>query len=149
MRFYTLAQVATNNSEQVTVALITGSVSVLLAVLGIIGARFLTQPKIPKTDPDENRDKHESILATYTGDQNEFISLVMKDSKDVHARLDNFEGVVEQLRKERLLFVSAVGRYILKLTQAWGSGGKMPYPDTEDLSILEETLPADWRRRPR
>lgn len=133
---------------QVQVAQITGLVTILVIVVSALVARFITRPKTPKTDPDANRkDKNESLLATYSGDQNEFMHLVIQDSKDLHKRMGDMESIVDTMKKERTQIVGAFGRYILKLANAWGSGGeKMPYPDTEDLAILEETLPANWRR---
>lgn len=137
----------TPEEAQVQVASITGAVTLLAIVLSAVVARLLTHPKTPKTDPDAAPSKAESLLSTYSGDQNEFISLVLKDSKIVHERLDALDGVVETMKKERTLIMGAFGRYIQKLVASWGSGGKMPYPDDEDFAILAETLPADWRHR--
>lgn len=143
-------QLALSQSEaQVQVAEITGAVALLVAVIGSIGAKRFTHPKTPKQDPDQFRNKNQSLLSTYSGEQNEFIRMVIADSKDMHDKLDKLDDVVEQMRRDRTQFIGAVGRYINKLVAAWGSGGKMPYPDNEDMALLEETLPADWRRRNR
>jgi hypothetical protein len=137
-------------SEQeanVQVAIVTG----VFAFLGILTAGLLARkgshPKTPSEDPDLNHKGPESLLSTYSGEQNDFMRLVIQDSKTVHERLDRFEGIVEQMKKERTQLIGAFTRYISKLVDSWGSGGKMPYPDDEDFKILEETLPADWRRR--
>lgn len=94
---------------------------------------------------DSNKNKRESLLANYSGEQNEFIHLVIQDSKELHARLDRNDEVIAQMRKERQDIIGAFGRYIAKLARAWGNGAKMPYPDKEDFPILKDTLPMDWR----
>lgn len=137
----------TNPDAQVQVAAITGTVTVLVTIIGVFTTRRFTRPKTPKTDPDESRHRSHSVLAAYTGEQNEFIRMVIQDSKDLHEKLDHLDNTVTKMRRERTQFIGAVGRYINKLVAAWGSGGKMPYPDDDDMALLEETLPADWRRR--
>ena len=134
-------------TENVQVAFVTGA----FALFGIITAGYFakagSKPKIPKEDPDANHPATQSLLASYTGEQNAFMHLVIEDSKTVHERLDKFEVIVDQMKKERTQLIGAFTRYINKLVSAWGSGGKMPYPDEEDFKILEETLPSDWRHR--
>ncbi len=138
-----------NPEAQVQIAQITGLVTVVVALIGIFTTRKFTRPKTPKTDPDDHPSKSHSLLAAYGGEQNEFIRMVIEDSKELHAKMDKLDNVVNQMRKERTQFIGAVGRYITKLVAAWGSGGKMPYPDEADMALLEETLPADWRHRSR
>lgn len=136
---------------QIYVTGITALTTILVAIVGIYSAHHISNPRTPKEDPDNSgrRKKNKSVLASYSGDQNEFISLVIQDSKELHARLDRNEKIVEQLKKDREAIVGAFGRYIAKLAKAWGGdrNTKMPYPDDEDLAILEDTLPADWRHR--
>lgn len=137
----------TMQEAQVQIAFITGVVTLVGILLTTIGAKLFTSPKTPKTDPDINRQEVAPIpLSKYTGEQNDFIRLVMQDSEELHKKLDNIEKSVEQMRKERHKFLGAVGRYIAKLSASWGSGGKMPYPDDADFVLLEETLPHDWQR---
>jgi hypothetical protein len=143
------------NLGQIEAAVITALSGIIVAILGIFGARKFTRPRrIPMYDPDEGRHGHRSLLSSYSGDQNEFIALVIKDSESLHARLDkndqtisDMDSLIKEMKKERTQIIGAFGRYIQKLALAWGSGGKMPYPDTEDMALLEDTLPADWRRR--
>lgn len=134
------------SEAQVQATAITAVSAVVVALVGIVGARLATHPKTPKKDPDR-KSAHESLLTSYSGEQNEFIKLVIEDSKFLHARLDEHEAEITKLKTDRVLLIGAFGRYITKLANSWGSGGKMPYPDEEDISLLEETLPADWRRR--
>lgn len=142
-----LASSLTPQEAQVQIAAITGAVTVVVSLLGILGAKRYTHPKTPKHDPDEVRPKSQTQLAAYTGEQNEFISLVIADSKALHAKYDRLDDALTEMRRERTQLIGAFARYINKLASAWGSGGKMPYPDTEDHALLEETLPVDWRRR--
>jgi hypothetical protein len=135
------------SEAQVQIAVISAAGTILVTLLSVWGARKAIHPKTPKNDPDANMPPNPSLLSAYSGEQNEFIRLVIADSKTLHAKVDKMEGIVEALKKDRQIFIGAVARYITKLANAWGSGGKMPYPDTEDMSLLEETLPADWRRR--
>lgn len=139
----------TDAQANVQIAAITGFFALLGIIAAAVVARISSHPKTPVVDPDEKHSGKESLLSQYTGEQNEFMHLVIADSKAVHERLANFEGIVDQLRKERTHLIGAFTRYITKLVGAWGSGGKMPYPDGEDFKILEETLPVDWRRRTR
>lgn len=137
----------TDSQANVQIAAITGFFALLGIIAAAVVARTGSHPKIPKVDPDAKHQGTESLLSTYTGDQNDFMHLVIQDSKTVHERMDKFEGIVEQMKKERSQLIGAFTRYISKLVSSWGSGGRMPYPDDDDLKILEETLPADWRRR--
>ena len=146
-----ILQVATSITDQeaqVQIATITGVFAFLGILVTAIAARVFSHPRTPKVDPDATRNKMDSVLATYTGDQNEFIRLVIHDSKDIHERLAQLDEVVDRMKKERHQFLGAVGRYISKLSQVWGSTNelKMPYPDDADFTLLEETLPANWRR---
>lgn len=131
---------------QVQTAMITAISTVLVALVGVFSARRYIHPKTPKKDPDVKTGP-EPTLAAYSGDQNEFIALVIKDSKDLHERIDSMSDKIDQMRNERTAVIGAFGRYVMKLALSWGSGGQMPYPDEEDMALLEETLPADWRRR--
>jgi hypothetical protein len=135
------------NITQIEVAGITALSLIIVALVGIFSARRYTHPReVPENDPDEGT-THVSALASYSGDQNEFIALVIKDSKDLHERMDTMSKQITVLQQERTAVVGAFGRYVMKLALAWGSGGKMPYPDDDDMALLEETLPVDWRRR--
>lgn len=142
-----IAEAQTDQPASVQIAIITGA----FATLGIIAAGILARvglhPKTPTKDPDSKHTGDDVLLSTYSGEQNDFMHLVIEDSKTLHARLDKFEGLVEQLQKERTTLIGAFTRYITKLTRAWGSGGTMPYPDDDDVKILEETLPANWRNQ--
>ena len=140
-----LDAVTDSPDTQIQITIITGIFSLLAILLAALAARIFSKPKTPDVDPDEKRNKSESLLATYSGEQNEFIRLVINDSKDMHDRLDRLDGVVERMKKERTQLISAFARYVTKLANAWGSGGSMPYPDEADRKILEETLPAGWR----
>lgn len=138
-----ISEELTMQEAQVQIALITGLVTLLGILLTAIGAKLFTNPKTPKTDPDINR--QEIPLSKYTGEQNDFIRLVMTDSEELHKKMDRLEKAVDDLRKERHRFLSAVGRYILKISMSWGTEDKMPFPDEADFSLLEETLPHNWR----
>lgn len=140
----------TDQEAQVQIATITGVFAFLGILVTAIAARVFSHPKTPKVDPDLSRNKTESVLSSYTGDQNDFIRLVIHDSKDIHERLAQLDEVVDRMKKERHQFLGAVGRYISKLSLAWGNpnNSKMPYPDENDFSLLEETLPVNWRRDP-
>lgn len=142
-----LVQTISQAESNVQVALITAIFALAGIVITSIFARMSSHPKTPKEDPDAKKTTTDSLLASYSGEQNEFMHLVIQDSKDVHRRMDKFESIVDQMKLERTQLVGAFSRYILKLVQSWGSGGKIPYPDDEDFKILEETLPVDWRRR--
>lgn len=131
-----------------SVAIVTTIGTLLGIVLTAMLARFLTNPKTPTTDPDKKKSDTQKLLSSYTGDQNEFIRLVVQDSKELHQKYDNLESELDKMKKEKNNLITAFGRYVMKLATSWGSGGKMPYPDEEDMTLLEETLPADWRRRP-
>jgi hypothetical protein len=146
---FELVQALSPEEAQIQVAWITGGVAIVVAVFSFFGARRLTRPKPPKEDPDATAGVADVVLSSYTGEQNEFVSMVIQNSLTVQHRLDHLDAIVEEMRKERTQVMGAFARYVNKLAKAWGSGGSMPYPDTEDLKILEETLPADWRRRPK
>lgn len=140
----------TDNATQIELGLITAVTTITVAIIGVFTTRRFIHPRTPKRDPDERhngRGRRVSALASYSGDQNEFMALVIEDSKNLHSRIDRMDNQLEALKKERTQIVGAFGRYIQKLALAWGSGGKMPFPDDDDMSILEDTLPADWRRR--
>lgn len=144
-----LAMSMTSAEAQVEVTVVTGIVTLLVSVISVIGARRFTMPKMSKKDLKAiKEDSGDATLSSYSGSQNEFMRLVMSDSQDVHAKLDAFDHIIEEMKIERTKFINGVGRYITKLALAWGSGGKMPYPDDIDRALLEETLPVDWRRQP-
>lgn len=145
--FSAAADGISEGAANVQIAIITGVFALLTIVTGAIVARVGSHPKTPTVDPDSKHTGTESLLSTYSGEQNDFMHLVIEDSKAVHERLDKFEGIVEHMKRERTQLIGAFARYISKLVRAWGGGGTMPYPDDEDFKILEETLPADWRRR--
>ena len=135
------------NQPEVEIAIITGLFAVIGIIITGIFARFATHPKTPNEDPDDKHKTKESLLTTYSGEQNDFIHLVIKDSEAVHERLNKIDAVVDQMKKDRTELVGAFARYIQKLVASWGTGSRIPYPDDDDFKILEETLPADWRRR--
>lgn len=112
VRFFTSDQ----NTTQLEIAGITAIVSILVAIIGLFGARRFIHPNTPDEDPDYKI--HSSVLSSYSGDQNEFIALVIQDSKDLHARLDKNDKLIDELRKERTAIVGAFARYISKLANA-------------------------------
>lgn len=142
-----LAEVANSPSAGVQIAIITGIFTVAGIIATGVFARFTVHPKPPTSDPDAKKTAPDATLLSYSGEQNEFMHLVIKDSKDVHERLDKFEAQIESMKLERKQLLDAFTRYISKLVFAWGAGGTMPYPEDDDFTLLEETLPADWRKR--
>lgn len=151
---FQLAAELSDNQTQIEIAIISSLTAIIAALITALFARRFINPKTPEKDPDVPAIKTESPLDSYSGDRNDFMALVIQDSKLIHARLDKNEKLVDQLqeliktlRDDRIKVVAAFGRYIRKLASAWGSGGTMPSPDEEDMALLEETLPVDWRRR--
>ncbi len=56
-------------------------------------------------------------------------------------RLDDREHTIADLRAQLSGVKGAVRRYLKSISDAWGSGGKMPDPDPADMHMLEMTIP--------
>lgn len=95
-----------------------------------------------------------SPLASFSGTQNEFTELVMKDNADLRTQLGELaidvRGIKNDLADERAAanaYRSAMRRYLAKILAAWGIAPTMPLPDNDDFDLLSQTLPNFPRAR--
>lgn len=101
------------------------------------------EPKVPP-----------SPLASFSGTQNEFMALVIADNAAIRAELAGVRVEVEGLRTElqeaRSLhgaFERAVRRYLELLASVWAGPEPMPWPESDDLAVLDRALPRQGRAR--
>jgi hypothetical protein len=92
-----------------------------------------------------------SPLANFSGTQNEFMALVIKDNEAIRAELAGVRDDVARLGAELAearsaygLFERAVRRYLELVASVWPGPEPMPWPDSDDFGLLERILP---RRR--
>ncbi|MBY0397390.1 MAG: hypothetical protein K2X91_13125, partial [Thermoleophilia bacterium] len=93
-----------------------------------------------------------SPLANFSGTQNEFMALVIADNAAIRSELGDVKREVESLRTELQearsihgAFERAVRRYLELLAGVWPGPDPMPWPDSDDIAVLERTLPR-WGR---
>ena len=95
-----------------------------------------------------------SPLANFSGTQNEFMALVIADNAAIRSELATVRTEVEGLRTELQqarsvhgAFERAVRRYLELLAGVWPGPEPMPWPESDDLAVLERTLPRYGRGR--
>lgn len=121
----------------------------ITALFAFLASRARKSPPVvdePKAPP--------SPLANFSGTQNEFMALVIADNAAIRAELAGVRVEVEGLRTElqeaRSLhgaFERAVRRYLELLASQWPGPDPMPWPESDDLAVLERTLPRYGRPR--
>lgn len=95
-----------------------------------------------------------SPLASFSGTQNEFMALVIADNAAIRSELATVrlevEGLRGELQEARTIhgaFERAVRRYLELLAGIWPGPDPMPWPESDDLAVLERTLPRYGRGR--
>lgn len=127
------------SDPEIVKALIGAMATVMVAALGLYGV-IKSASKPSKTKPPEGNTG--PALEQFNGTQNEFMTLVVADNKDLRTQMSELKTSVESIKQHNETFFGAVRRYILKLATAWGQPGPMPWPDDNDFHILEDILPA-------
>lgn len=119
------------------------------AVFAYLASRARNAP--PPAEPEAQA--LPSPLAKFSGTQNEFMALVIADNAAIRVELAGVKTEVEKLRGELQearsahgAFERAVRRYLELLAGAWPGPESMPWPDSDDLAVLERTLPRYGRR---
>lgn len=120
----------------------------ITALFAFLASRARKSP--PPPEPEGQAPP--SPLAQFSGTQNEFMALVLRDNAEIRAEVAELKGEVaglktelEQTRSNHRGFEHAVRRYLELLAGAWPGPESMPWPDSADLSVLEQTLPR-WGR---
>lgn len=130
------------NTAVVIAAAITGGAAVIASLIAYRRSRRAPTPvpAPPIVGP--------SPLASFSGTQNEFTELVMKDNADLRSQLGGLaldvRGIKTDLADERAAanaYRSAMRRYLAKILAAWGIAPTMPLPDGDDFDLLSQTLP--------
>lgn len=109
--------------------------------------------KTPPATVDEPK-APPSPLANFSGTQNEFMALVIADNAAIRAELagvrvevEGLRGELQEARSIHGAFERAVRRYLELLAGVWPGPDPMPWPDSDDLAVLERTLPRYGRSR--
>jgi len=131
---------------------VTGTVLVALitSVFALVSSRGRR-----KTDVDGDAPAvAPSPLANFSGTQNEFMSLVIKDNQELRdqvtelgERMGSAERQLRETQTRHSDFQRAVRMYLEELATAWPGPAGMPWPNERDLQILEHTLPRIRRRQ--
>lgn len=124
-------------SEEIVKAIIASVATIAVAGLGLYGV-VLSSRKPSKDKPPTTSEG----LEGFSGTQNEFMSLVIRDNSDLREQLKEVRTDVAQIKDHQENFLGAVRRYLMKLATAWRGPEPMPWPDDADFHILEETLPS-------
>lgn len=131
-------------SEEIVKAALASLATVLVAGFVLLGT--IISSKKPSKDKPPTGAGH---LSEFSGTQNEFMALVVRDNKELRDRqavldelMQELKLTVDSIKVHQETFMGAVRRYLMKLATAWAGPGAMPWPDDADFHILEETLPA-------
>lgn len=143
------------------------TINTLITVLGtiavaVVGGTFaILQARRKKPEiVDPEPAGAPSPLANFSGTQNEFMALVIRDNEVLReeirrlaARTEEAVATAEAARKAaretqdlHTEFQRAVRRYLEDLAAAWTGPVPMPYPNENDFGLLEHTLPRLRRR---
>jgi len=126
-------------------ALVATGGTIGVAIIGLLGVMYSSKKPSKTKPPTGDTGK---ALEHFTGTQNEFMSLVIADNKALRESMKSMEEKIAQavddvssVKHHQETFLGAVRRYLMKLATAWSGPHPMPWPDDEDLLILEQTLP--------
>jgi hypothetical protein len=148
---------------------IPASFTALAAIIVALIAHGRTRPRADAPTAPPTATVPPSPLADFSGTQNEFMALVVQDSKELRRQLAQLRqdaaadvaqarreaaaeaaetrAVVAAMREERTLLERAITRYLEFLAGEWPGPGTMPGPAVEDLGILAQTIPPRRHRR--
>lgn len=140
--FLALASWSAANSAVIIAASITAVGAIVASVIAFVRTR--RTPKVKPARPDVSP----SPLAEFSGTQNEFTQLVMKDNADLRTQLGALAADVAEIkatqadeRKAANSYRGAMRRYLQKIQNAWRGPAPMPLPDDADFDLLSQTLP--------
>jgi hypothetical protein len=131
------------------------------AVIGIILTQLLAKRAVESraatptpTNPDAEKVAavpDRTPLSQYSGEQNEFTTLVVADNaqlRETLARLeDKLDAKIDELTAKHERLRSAVRNYLALLADAWPGPGHMPRPSDRDFAELDPLLPTRNPRR--
>lgn len=121
--------------------------TIAVAAITTLAALAARRRRIPDDEADETRPVVPATpLSTFSGTQNEFMELVVRDNAELRARVDRIDKAQRADAARHSEFRLAVRRYLTRLATDWPGPEAMPWPDDDDLGLLEYTLP---RYRPR
>jgi hypothetical protein len=124
---------------------------VIAALFAFLASRARKTPPPASDEPKAPP----SPLASFSGTQNEFMALVIADNTAIRTELGLVKQDVARLsneldaaRSSHGAFERAVRRYLELLASAWIGPDPMPWPESDDLAVLDRALPRQGRRRP-
>lgn len=135
----------------------------VLTLIGVLGAAYIANRAARRRSSPQSTEPPvvaPSPLSTFSGTQNEFMRLVIKDNEAIRGELASNRAETSALRSEVAglradlesarnshgSFERAVRRYLEVIAGAWPGPEQMPWPADDDLGILERTLPRRSRR---
>lgn len=123
-----------------------------IAVAVVTGAFLVATRRRGISESEKNEQSKPVVPATplskFSGTQNEFMELVIRDNAELRSRVDSVERAQQAEAARHADFRRAVRRYLTRLASDWPGPDAMPWPDEADITILEDTLPR-FRPRPR